>query len=103
MKMHILGHNPAVWAIVCIGLQGEFFDGREPNREATAEELKMLQYNAQACDILFNGLCPKEFNKISHLENAKEIWDTLIDMMKIPSPSRNPSWMCFKVNLTSSK
>ncbi|SPT17644.1 unnamed protein product [Triticum aestivum] len=80
MKMHILGHNPGVWAIVCIGLQGELFDGREPNREATAEELKMLQYNAQACDILFNGLCPKEFNKISHLENVKEIWDTLIDM-----------------------
>ncbi|SPT16297.1 unnamed protein product [Triticum aestivum] len=80
MKMHILGHNPAVWAIVCIGLQGEFFDGREPNREATAEELKMLQYNAQACDILFNGLCPEEFNKISRLVNAKEIWDTLIDM-----------------------
>ena len=80
MKMHIPGHNPAVWAIVCIGLQGEFFDGRELNREATAEELKMLQYNAQACDILFNGLCPEEFNKISRLENAKEIWDTLIDM-----------------------
>ncbi|XBH56167.1 hypothetical protein VPH35_078071 [Triticum aestivum] len=80
MKMHILGHNPAVWAIVCIGLQGEFFDGKEPNREATAQELKMLQYNAQACDILFNGLCPEEFNKISRLENAKEIWDTLIDM-----------------------
>ena len=36
--MHILGHNPAVSAILCIGLQGEFFDGREPNREATAEE-----------------------------------------------------------------
>ena len=80
MKMHILGHNPTVWATVCIGLQGEFFDGKEPNREATAEELKMLQYNAQACDILFNGLCPEEFNKISRLENAKEIWDTLIDM-----------------------
>ncbi|SPT18100.1 unnamed protein product [Triticum aestivum] len=80
MKLHILGHNPAVWAILCIGLQGEFFDGREPNREATAEELKMLQYNAQACDILFNGLCPEKFNKISRLENAKETWDTLIDM-----------------------
>ena len=80
MKMHILGHNPTVWAIVCVGLQGDFFDGREPNREATADELKMLQYNAQACDILFNGLCPEEFNKISRLENAKEIWDTLIDM-----------------------
>ena len=81
MKMHILGHNPAVWAIVCIGLQGEYFeDGRETNREVTVEELKMLQYNAQACDILFNGLCLKEFNKISRLENAKEIWDTLVDM-----------------------
>ena len=55
MKMHIIGHNPSVWAIVCIGLQGEFFDGRESNSEASAEELKMLQYNAQACDILFNG------------------------------------------------
>ena len=80
MKMHILRHNPAVWAIVCIGLPGEFFDGKEPNREATAEELKMLQYNAQACDIPFNGLCPEEINKINRLENAKEIWDTLIDM-----------------------
>src|SRR5215216_973340 len=81
MKMHILGHNPAVWAIVCISLQGEFFeDGREPNHEASTEELKMLQYNAQACDILFNGLCPKEFDKISRLENAKEIWHTLVDM-----------------------
>ena len=40
----------------------------------------MLQYNAQACDILFIGLCPEEFNKISRLENAKEIWDSLIDM-----------------------
>ena len=79
--MHILGHNPAVWAIVSIGLQGEYFeDGREPNREVFVEESKMLQYNAQACDIVFNGLCPEEFNKISRLEDAKEIWDTLVDM-----------------------
>ena len=39
----------------------------------------MLQYNAQACDILFNGLFPEEFNKINRLENEKN-WDTLIDM-----------------------
>ena len=77
MKMHILGHNPTVWVVVRIGLQGEFFeDVREPDREATAEELKMLQYNAQSCNILFNGFFPEEFNKISCLENAKEIWDT---------------------------
>jgi hypothetical protein len=83
MKMHILGHNPAVWAVIRIGLQGEYFeDGRESDHEAIADELKMLQYNAQACDILFNGLCPEEFNKISRLENAKEIWNTLVDMHK---------------------
>ena len=81
MKMHILGHNPAVWAIVRIGLQGNFFeDGKELDREASAEEMKSLQYNSQARYILFNGLCPEEFNKISHLENAKEIWDTLVDV-----------------------
>jgi hypothetical protein len=81
MKKHILGHNPIVWAVVRVGLQGEFFeDGKESDHEATTEELKMLQYNAQACDILFNGLWPEEFNKISCLENAKEIWDTLVDM-----------------------
>ena len=72
MKMHILGHNPAVWAVVRVGLQGEFFgDGKELDREATTEELKMLQYNPQACNNLFNCLCPEEFNKIRHLENAK--------------------------------
>lgn len=73
--------NPAIWATVHIGLQGEYFeDGRDPDHETFMEELKMLRYNAQACDILFNGLCPEEFNKISRLENAKEIWDTLVDM-----------------------
>ena len=73
MKMHILGHNPAVWAIICIGLQGEFVeDGREPNHEATAEELKMLQYNAQACNILFNGLCLKNSTKSAVLRMQRK-------------------------------
>ena len=81
MKMHILGFNPHVWAVIRVGVQGNFFgEGHEPDRDATADELKMLQLNAQACDIIFNCLCPEEFNKISRLENAKEIWDTLIDM-----------------------
>ena len=79
--MHILGHNPVVWVVVHVGLQGEFFDdGKEPDHKATAKELKMLQYNAQACDILFIGLWREEFNKISCLENAKEILDILVDM-----------------------
>ena len=44
IKIHILGHNPAIWAIVRIRLQGDFFeDGKEMDREASAEEMKMLQ------------------------------------------------------------
>ena len=34
---------------------------------------RQKKYKAQACDILFNGLCPEEFNKINRLENAKKL------------------------------
>ena len=92
IKMHILGYSFSVWAVVHVCFQGQLFeDGKEPDHEATAKELKMLQYNAQACDIVFNNLCPKEFNKISRLENGKEIWDTFVDMNQGTGPSRNPS------------
>ena len=40
MKVHIVGHNPAVWAIVRIGLQGEYFeDGREPDVHGRIEDV----------------------------------------------------------------
>ena len=53
MKMHIIGHNPTIWVVVRIGLQRDFFeDGKVLDREAPIEELRMLLYNAQACDIL---------------------------------------------------
>ena len=72
MKMHILGHNPAVRDIVYIGLQGEFFNGREPNHEATAEELKMLQYNAQACDTSSMDCAPKNSTKSAILRMQRK-------------------------------
>ena len=87
MKMHILGHNPTIWAVVCVGLQGEFFgDGKEPDRVATADELKMLQYNAQACDILFNCLCPEEFKKSAVLRMQKRFGILWLICMKVPNP-----------------
>ena len=63
----------------------------------------MLQYNAQACDIHFNGLCPKEFNKISRLENAKEIWDTLVDLHEGTESVKESKLDVLQINLTSSK
>ena len=63
LKMHILGHNPTVWAIICIGLQGEFFDGREPNREATVEELKMLQYKRSSLQYPLQWIVPQRIQQ----------------------------------------
>ena len=63
MKMHILGHNPAVWAIVCIGLQGEFFDGRELNREANAEELKICNTTLKLVISSSTDCAPKNSTK----------------------------------------
>ena len=100
--MDIFVHNPTVWAVICIGLQGELFeDGRELDHEAAAEELKMMQYNDQACYIIYNGLCPEEFNEIICLENAKEIWDTLVDMHEGTVSVKESKLDGFKVNLTS--
>lgn len=73
----------AYGGVIRVGVQDNYFgEGHEPDRDATVDELKMLQLNSQACDIIFNCLCPEEFNKINRLENAKEIWDTLIDVHK---------------------
>ena len=72
MKMHILGHNPAVWAIVCIGLQGELFDGREPNREASIEELKMLQYKLKLVISSSTDCAPKNSTKSAVLRMQRK-------------------------------
>jgi hypothetical protein len=37
----------------------------------------MIHKNAQATTVLLASLCMEEYNKVSHLDNAKEIWDTL--------------------------
>ena len=57
MKMHMLGFNPHVCAVMRVGVQGNFFEeGHELDRDATPHELKMFPLNAQACDIIFNYL-----------------------------------------------
>jgi hypothetical protein len=38
---------------------------------------EMIHKNAQATAVLLASLCRDEYNKVSDLDNAKEIWDTL--------------------------
>jgi hypothetical protein len=37
----------------------------------------MIHKNAQATTVLLASLCREEYNKVSGLDNAKEVWDTL--------------------------
>jgi hypothetical protein len=38
---------------------------------------EQIHKNAQATTILLASLCKDEYNKVSGLDNAKQIWDTL--------------------------
>jgi hypothetical protein len=38
---------------------------------------EQIHKNAQATTILLASLCRDEYNKVSGLDNAKQIWDTL--------------------------
>ena len=37
----------------------------------------MINKNTQATTVLLASLCREEYNKVSGVSNAKEIWDTL--------------------------
>jgi hypothetical protein len=39
--------------------------------------LEMFHKNAQATTVLLASLCREEYNKVSGLDNGKEIWDTI--------------------------
>ena len=51
----------------------------EPKSESTWNEkdLKMLQSNAKAMNILYCALDPNKYNRISTCKSTKEIWDRL--------------------------
>jgi hypothetical protein len=38
---------------------------------------EQIHKNAQATTVLLASLCRDEYNKVSNLDNAKQIWDTL--------------------------
>ena len=49
---------------------------KEP-QEFNAEDFKMMEKNAKAKKLLYFGLGPDEYTRISECESAKEIWDAL--------------------------
>ena len=56
MKMHLISLNPAIWRIV----QNGYNVANEDN--PTADEDRLIHYNAQAVNAIFGALSGDEFN-----------------------------------------
>jgi hypothetical protein len=74
MCSHLFSLHPCIWDIVENGINIPYLDD-ENYAEVEVEEL--IHRIAQATTILLASFCIKEYNKVSGLENVKEIWDML--------------------------
>jgi hypothetical protein len=70
MRSHLFSLHPSIWEIVENGMH---FDSTD-NLVLINEQ---IHKNAQATTVLLASLCRDEYNKVSGLDNAKQIWDTL--------------------------
>jgi hypothetical protein len=87
MCSHLFSLHPSIWEIVENGMH---FDST--NNPVIINE--QIHKNAQATTMLLASLCRDEYNKVSGLDNTKQIWDTL----KI-SHERNDATMITKMEL----
>jgi hypothetical protein len=70
MSSHLFSLHPSIWKIVENGMH---FDSTD-NPVFINEQ---IHQNAQTTTVLLASLCRDEYNKVSGLDNAKQIWDTL--------------------------
>jgi hypothetical protein len=67
MHSHLFSLHPNIWDIVENGI---YYDD-------TIHIHEQIHRNSQATTMLLASLCRDEYNKVSGLDNTKEIWDTL--------------------------
>jgi hypothetical protein len=91
MRSHLFSLHPSIWEIVENRMH---FDSTD-NPVFIDEQ---YHKNAQATTVLLASLCRDEYNKVSGLDNAKQIWDTL----KI-SHEGNDATMITKMELVEGK
>jgi hypothetical protein len=70
MRSYLFSLHPSIWEIVENGMH---FDSTD-NPVIINEQ---IHKNAQVTTVLLASLCRDEYNKVSVLDNAKQIWDTL--------------------------
>jgi hypothetical protein len=74
MHIHLFSLHTSIWYILENGMH--ILDSDDENYNAIDVQ-EMIHKNAQATNVLLTSLCREEYNKVSGLDNAKEIWDTL--------------------------
>jgi hypothetical protein len=70
MRSHLFSLHPSIWEIVENGMHFDSIDNHVLINE-------QIHKNDQATTVLLASLCRDEYNKVSGLDNAKQIWDTL--------------------------
>jgi hypothetical protein len=70
MCSHLFSLHPSIWEIVENGIHFDSIDNPVLINE-------QIHKNDQATTVLLASLCRDEYNKVSGLDNAKQIWDTL--------------------------
>jgi hypothetical protein len=70
MRSHLFSLHPSIWEIVENGMHFDSTDNPVFMNE-------QIHKNAQATTVLLASLCRDEYKKVSGLDNAKQIWDTL--------------------------
>jgi hypothetical protein len=70
MRSHLFPLHPSIWEIIENGMHFDSIDNPVFINE-------QIHKNAQATTLLLASLCRDEYNKVSGLDNAKQIWDTL--------------------------
>jgi hypothetical protein len=73
MRNNLFSLRPSIWKVVENGMQ--VVDNDDENYNAIYMQ-EIIHKNTQAITILLASLCRDEYNKVSGLDNVKEIWDT---------------------------
>ncbi|CAN1142556.1 Retrovirus-related Pol polyprotein from transposon TNT 1-94 [Linum perenne] len=73
MELFIQSTNPALWRIVTDGP----IEVKTKADKWSDDDMKNVQKNAQAMNLMYCALGREEFNRVSSCKSAKEIWDKL--------------------------
>ena len=82
MHIYVQSIDYNIWRTIIIGphLPTIMVNGvasLKPEEDWDEQDIKKIELNAKAMNLLYCALDPNEFNRVSTCSSTKEIWDTL--------------------------